>query len=77
MLIGFGVGIIGGGVFIRMGQDVFFKYIAKYVYSSTNPYYLASDVLWNALPYVLILVGVVCLIMGGLLGRSQKTVVYE
>lgn len=76
-LLGFGFGVFICGVFLRLGKDIYLKYIAQYIYDNSDPYYLASDVLWNSLPYVIIFVGIVCLVLGGLLGHGSKTVVYE
>lgn len=77
MLFGFGVGLIGGGLWWHLIEDIILTYIAKYVYNSNDPYYLASDLIWHSIPFILMFVGIICLILGGLLGRSSRTVVYE
>jgi uncharacterized membrane protein len=65
-LIGFGIGFLAGGLYWALYQDVITRYFAKYVLSTTDKYYLASNLIWNAIPYLIIFLGVVCLIMSGL-----------
>lgn len=76
-IISFGLGLIGAGVFWRMLNDMFLKYIAKYVYNASDPYYLANDLVWNAIPFVIIIVGVLVVVMGGLMGRTVYRKVKE
>ena len=71
-IIGFGLLIIGGGWYFRIYDDVFNRYIDQYIVDSSSAYWLGSDLMWNAIPFVLILGGIVMLVMAGLSPRTPK-----
>lgn len=70
-LIAFGVGLVGTGLFWHLMDDVLDTYIAKYVYNTADVSYVASDLVWQALPYIILVVGIICLVIGGF-ARSKK-----
>ena len=65
-LIGFGIGILSGGLYWALYDDVITRYFSRYILNTANEYYLASNLIWNAIPYLIIFLGIVCLIVGGL-----------
>ena len=67
-----GVLLIGGGLYWRIYDDVFQLYIMQYVYDNQDQYYLANDLFWHAIPFLLIIGGVVMLIMAGFSTRGEK-----
>ena len=69
-LIGFGLGIIGAGLFWKMYEDSITSFFSKYVVSASDKYYLASDLIWNAIPFVIMFLGIVCLIFGSMTTSS-------
>jgi hypothetical protein len=64
-LVGFGVGLIGGGLFWALCQDTLTRIFCDFIRDTSDKYYLASSLIWNALPYAIIFFGIVCLIMSG------------
>jgi hypothetical protein len=64
-LIGFGIGLIGFGFYWKLYEDVITDFFLGYVRDFTDKYYLASDLIWKALPFFIVFLGVVCLIFGG------------
>ena len=71
-IMGFGLLIIGGGWYFRIYDMVFTRSIDQYVYDSSNIYWLGSDLMWNAIPFGLMLGGVVMLIVEGLSRHSTN-----
>lgn len=69
-----GLILIGGGLYWRIYDDVFTLYIKQYVYDTTDPYYLANDLFWHAIPFLLMIGGVVMLIMAGFSRGGTKVV---
>jgi hypothetical protein len=65
-LVGFGLAFIGGGLFWMMIQDTITRNIGKYVLNTADKYYVVSKLVWDALPFIVLIVGVVVLIFGGL-----------
>ena len=63
-LIGFGVGLLAFGFYWKLYEDTITGFFISYVRDTGDKYYLLSDLVWDALPYFVILVGVVCLIFG-------------
>lgn len=74
-LIAFGVGLIGGGLYWRLMDDILAEYFQQFILN--NEYYLASDLVWNALPYLLLIFGVLSLVVGALMSRGARMVSYE
>jgi hypothetical protein len=69
-LIGFGLGIIGAGFMWRMYNDTITSFFSSYIVDLNDKYYLLSDMIWEALPIIIIFLGVVCLIFGGMTSGS-------
>jgi hypothetical protein len=69
-LIGFGLGIIGAGLFWKMYEDTITSFFSKYIVSASDKYFLASDLIWNALPFVVMFLGIICLIFGTVAGNT-------
>jgi hypothetical protein len=76
-IVAFGVGLFAGGLFWKLGEDILTSYFVQYIYNTTDPYYLASNLIWQMIPYALIFVGVLCLILAGFLDTATRSVVYE
>jgi hypothetical protein len=74
VLVGFFLLIIGGGWYFKIYDDVFNRYIDKYIVDSSSVYWLAQDLFWNAIPFILMIGGVILLIMGGFSRRSGGSV---
>ncbi|MBE3095347.1 MAG: hypothetical protein IMZ52_09985 [Actinobacteria bacterium] len=64
-LVGFGVGLIGGGLFWALIQDTLTRMFGGFIRDTSDKYYLASNLIWTALPYAIIILGIVCLIFSG------------
>lgn len=71
-LVGFGIGFIVAGLIYSFLEDVFNRYILQYVVNTNDPYYRAEALGWDVIPYVLLFVGIICLIVAGLGSRSVK-----
>ena len=69
-LIAFGVGFIGAGFFYRLFDDVINSYIAPYIRPSI--YNTGEAFLWDLIPWMIILLGVFCLIAAGVMGTSSS-----
>jgi len=74
-LIGFGVGFIGFGFFYALFEDILSRHLQFMILS--NVYYDASALIWDALPFISIIIGVLCLVGAGIISRGTKTVVQE
>ena len=71
-LVGFGAGIIGFGLFWKLLEDVFTTHIQQFVLE--NFYYQASDLIWEMLPWICVLTGVVSLVLAGVMHRAARVV---
>ena len=76
-IIGFLLLIIGGGWYYVIYDDVFSRYIDQYIVDSSSPYWLGSNLMWNIVPFVLMLGGVVMLILAGLSRHESGGVVQK
>lgn len=65
VLVGFGLGLLGAGWFWMFTNDILTKLISKYIFNSNDPYYAGGNLIWVAMPYVIIIVGVICLVASG------------
>jgi hypothetical protein len=74
-LLGFGIGILGFGFYWQLQNDILQRYLLGYVIQ--NEYYDLSNLFWNGMPIVCILVGIAALIMAGVLRRGSRVVHYE
>jgi len=73
ILLSVGAGLVISGFIYSFIDEVLVRYIIPdYVYNPTGPYYLGSALLWDMIPYVLIIVGVMCLITAPLAARSSS-----
>ena len=73
-LFGFGLGILGFGLFWSLIDDSL-THLDAFILN--NEYYLLSDLIWHALPILCIVIGVLCLVAGGLASRGTRRVIYE
>ena len=71
-MFGFGLGLVSCGIYYRIYDDVINGYMSQYIFDTSNEYYVGSQLMWDMIPYVIILVGVLMLILGGLSARSQQ-----
>ena len=63
-LTGFGIGMLAGGLCWMLYNDAITRFFSKYVFDSTSSSYLASDLVWNAIRYIIIILGVICVVFG-------------
>lgn len=70
-LIGFGVTLIGAGFFYHLFDDVIINYIAPYML--TDIYQTGRNFLWDLIPWLVILIGIFCLIAAGIMSTSTGT----
>lgn len=68
-LAALGIGFVGFGFFYRIFTDVVNTKIAKYILS--NEYYNMSSWFWDILPWVVVIIGVICLIGAGASSRNS------
>ena len=74
ILFGVGIIFIGGGFFWRLFDDIITTYFSVYIYDPTDIYFLGSQLVWDAIPYLLLFIGVLIMIMAGLVYRSESEV---
>jgi len=75
VLLSVGAGLFGAGLFYRLFDDIINDTLQQYVLS--NAYYLLSDLVWDMIPYILMIMGVICLVLGAIVYKGHKAVVYE
>lgn len=63
-----GIGLIGFGFFYKLEQDIINDSFAKYILS--NEYYDMSNWFWEIMPWVVIIVGVFCMVAAGISSRG-------
>lgn len=69
-LIGFGLGIFLVGIIFHFYNDVITDFFSSYILDSSDTYYLAENLVWNSIPFIVMFLGVVCIIFGGIGSRS-------
>jgi len=74
-LFGFGVGLIGAGLFWRLFDDVIVNFIRPYHIG--GKYWLLSDLEWHMIPVVVLLTGIICLIASAVGSRGGGKVVMQ
>jgi len=75
-LIGFGIAIIGFGLFFSLIDDILASEFQWMILN--NKYYVLCDLIWHSLPFITIILGVLCLIGAGVLhSRGTRRVIYE
>lgn len=72
-LVALGVGLIGAGFFYQLFDDVINTYITPYIRPSI--YNTGEAFLWDMIPWLLVFIGIICLILAGILKGSNKTMV--
>jgi len=73
-LLGLGIGLLAVGFYyqiIERGLDIISWMIIP------SEYYTLSETFWDMIPWIAIILGVVCLIASGVMHRASKQVVYE
>ena len=65
-IISLGVGLIAGGFFYQLFDDIITDFFTPYVYDATSSSYLGSLLMWDAIPYVMLFGGVACLLYAGM-----------
>lgn len=76
-LFGFGLALIAGGLFWSIIDDIIASHFTVYISNTSDPYYLVCDLIWHSLPFLIIIVGILCLIVAGAISRGTKKVSYE
>jgi len=74
-LIGLGIGFIGFGFFYSLIDDILARHLQFMILGSV--YYDLCALIWDALPFIALIVGVLCLVSAGILHRGTRKVVYE
>ena len=65
VLIVVGVALIGGGLLYNLFDDILTDFFLPYVYNPSDPYYLGSQLMFDAIPYAIMIIGVILLFVGG------------
>ena len=65
VLVIVGVALIAGGLYYHLFDNILEDHFLAYVYNTNDPYYLGSQLVWDAIPYVLVILGVLSLLAGG------------
>jgi len=76
-LAAFGVLMFAGGALWKLCEDSFNAYMLKYVFNTADSTWLVSNMLWHAWPFVLMIIGILCLVTSGLMSRGSRSVSYE
>ena len=75
LLFGFGIFLIGTGLYWKLQEDIIVRYIMPFVLR--NEYWSASDLVWHAIPFILVITGIFALVVGALSSREGRQVVSE
>jgi len=75
VLVSFGVGLIGAGIFWQLFEDILTSYFAPYMLRS--PYFRLANMEWHMIPIVIIIMGVISLISSAIVARQTRTVIKE
>ena len=73
ILFSIGIGLLAGGFYYHLYDDILTDFFTPYIYNTADPYYLGANLLWDMWPYVLILMGIVCFILAGIKYRSSNS----
>lgn len=65
-LVGFGLAIFVSGLLFHMYNDVVVEFFNKYIIDFSDDYYLFSNLIWDAIPFIIIFIGIACLIFGSI-----------
>jgi len=65
-LIGFGLAVFLGGLLFHFYNDAITEFFSKYIVDVNDDFYLFSDLIWDMIPFIIILLGIVCLVFGSL-----------
>lgn len=60
-LIAVGIMILAFGFYYTIGDDILNDFFSDYVYDTDDPYYLGSQLIWDAFPYTVILLSLLLL----------------
>lgn len=71
-LFAFGLGFIGAGFYWKLNEDIITNFISSFIRDTSDKYYLLSDLVWDALPFIVILLGIVCLVLGSMSNSSVQ-----
>lgn len=71
-LFGFGAGVLGFGLFWKFFEDIMTTHIQQFIL--VNFYYEASDLIWEMLPWICVLTGVIALVLAGVMHRAARVV---
>jgi len=69
LLLAIGIGLLAGGFYYHLFDDIIIDYFSDYILDTDNIYYRGSQLVWDAIPYVLMLMGLLCFILAGLQAR--------
>lgn len=74
-LIGFGLLFLAGGFFWKLIDDVIDLHFLDFI--QYNKYYTFSQLEWDMIPWILMIMGVLCLIGAGISYGQSRTVIKE
>ncbi len=71
----FGLGLFVAGLLIQLFKDSLIYEIKEMFWIEGTPFLNIMQVGWNVVPIIIMVLGVICIILSGMEGRSQ--VVYQ
>ena len=74
-LLGFIFGVFIAGLTWRFFDDILVYYFLPY--AVRGKYWDFTDLIWHILPIAILIIGIVCLIVSGTGGGSEKVVMHE
>jgi len=74
-IVVFAIGLIGFGFFYHLISDMITVYFSGYIVN--NEYYIASKLIWDTLPWIAIIIGVISLVLAGVFYGMTRQVIYE
>lgn len=74
VILSVGVALIAGGIFYNLFDSILTDFFLAYVYNTSDPYYLGSALLWDAWPYAMIIMGIICFIIAGVKQKNTGAI---
>jgi len=70
VILAIGIGLLGAGFYYNLYDNILTDFFSAYIIDTNDVYYIGSQFIIDALPWVLMLLGVLCFILAGLTYRS-------
>lgn len=65
IIIGILLGLLAGGFYYHLFDDIITDFFLGYVYDTNNIYYVGSRLVWDSIPYVLLFISILFFAIGG------------